>query len=198
MSKFVLGVSGVARSGKDTVAGLLVAHYGFVRVSFAEPMRAMAAAIDPVVGFLHEPIEEGGDDVIRYNDAIEWLGYEQAKVEYPEVRRFLQRLGTEAGRKVLGGNFWVDFAMERAAPHERVVISDTRFKSEAQAVRAAGGSIIRVHRPGVAPANDHISERDLDDWKFDAYLNNSGSIAQIVPWLDQFFSRHAPQIVRSS
>lgn len=41
----VIGLSGLARSGKSTAAAHLVSHHGYVRVRFADPLKAMAKAL---------------------------------------------------------------------------------------------------------------------------------------------------------
>lgn len=43
MSKLVLGISGWKNSGKDMVSDYLVKEHGFVRLSFADPLKEMAA-----------------------------------------------------------------------------------------------------------------------------------------------------------
>lgn len=191
MPEVVLGINGYAGAGKDTLADLLVEHFGFTKLAFADPMREMAAAIDPVVGFTD-------DGPIRYTDAIEWHGYTDAKVMYPEVRQFLQRLGTEGGREVLGQNIWVDAAMERAQAHRRVVFSDLRFRNEAQAVKDAGGKNIHIDRPGVKAANDHPSEHDLDKWKFDLFVHNVSTPEDLIPKMEQWFSRTFVAVLRTT
>jgi hypothetical protein len=192
----LIGVNGYGGAGKDTLADLLVTHFGFTKIAFADPMRDMAVAIDPIVGYIPGP--DGDGEFIRYTDALEFHGYDEAKVMYPETRQFLQRLGTDGGRVILGDDVWVRPAMERAQAHRRVVFSDMRFKNEAEAVKAAGGRTIRVTRPGVGPANDHISEVDLDEWAFDLFVNNNGPINQMIGRLEHFFARHYTKILRTT
>mgnify|MGYP006283771541 FL=1 len=36
----IIGLTGYAQSGKDTVASLLVEHYGYERVAFADKIRS--------------------------------------------------------------------------------------------------------------------------------------------------------------
>jgi hypothetical protein len=120
----------------------------------------------------------------------------------PEVRRLLQRMGTEVGRNLYGEDFWVNqtlknieslkrsegqpdstqkFGVEMAEPSEdyEFVIPDVRFKSEANEIKKRGGVIIRVSRSGVVAPNDHISEHDLDNYKFDAIIENNGSLDEL-------------------
>ena len=42
--------------------------------------------------------------------------------------------------------------------------------------RSRGGRVWRVSRPGVGPINDHISEVGLDDYPFDAVIDNDGTL----------------------
>lgn len=74
-------------------------------------------------------------------------------------RKLLQLLGTEAGRRILHPNIWVNalmsdyktsgFGNEKAAVLEfpKWIISDTRFPNEADAVKEKGGINIRINRP---------------------------------------------------
>lgn len=173
MSLNVIGLSGYARSGKDAVAKILVEEHGYVRVSWADKLREALYALNPIVG-----IVQGGP--VHYQPLIDGLGYEAAKdhgVFGSEVRRLLQRLGTEAGRGVLGSNVWVDALVGSLRPGLSYVIPDTRFPNEAEAVTARlGGQVWRVLRPGSAPVNGHESETALDGWQFDAHLKNDGTL----------------------
>lgn len=171
----LLGISGFAGSGKDTVADRLVDRWGFVKISFADRLREMALAIDPIVTFKRNHWWNRKTP-FRYSEALEEIGYNEAKFKYPEVRDFLQRLGTEAGRKLIDNNFWVNMAMDEAAKHSRVVIPDMRFRNEAQAVLDKRGFTVQIKRPGVGPANSHISEHDLAEWKFDLTVHNDATI----------------------
>jgi len=189
MPEALIGIAGYAGAGKDTLADLLVENFGFVKMAFADPMREMTEAIDPVVGWTD-------DGPIRYSDALEFHGYTEAKVMYPEIRQFLQRLGTEGGRDVLGDSIWADTGLRRAEAHKRVVFADMRFRNEAQAIKAAGGKTIRIERPGVKAVNDHPSEHDLAKWDFDLYVNNNGPVNQMIPRMEHFFARAFPKVLR--
>lgn len=168
----IVGLSGYAQTGKDTAAEVFV-RYGFQRYSFADPMREMALAIDPIVG-------SDIDAPVRYSQALRDLGYEEAKREYPEVRAFLQRLGTDGGRKILGEDIWVDTAMRKMAEGGDYVIPDVRFRNEAEAIRNAGGMVFRINRPGYGPVNDHPSETDLDDYQhFTAHIWNDDTVESL-------------------
>jgi hypothetical protein len=175
-----IGLAGYARAGKDTVAQLVVDH-GFEKCAFADPLRPMLYALNPVVPL---PLSEQGGDTVhaRLSEVVDAYGWDDAK-GIAEVRCLLQRLGTEAARAILGPDVWVD-ALLRRPSSGRIVISDVRFPNEATAVRSRGGVLARVVRPSQRPVNAHRSETALDDWDFDFTITNDGSVADLKPQVD--------------
>jgi len=83
-----------------------------------------------------------------------------------------------SGNRSVRSNYWVQKAIEKAQNSERmVVISDLRFKSEMSQIKEAFGEkalFLRVQRFETSPSSDP-SERDLDDAKFDYYIDNKGT-----------------------
>lgn len=171
----IVGLVGYAGAGKDEAARALV-EQGFTKVAFADPLREMLLALNPIIDA--RTSFTGGTNLIRYRDYLDACGYEQAKA-HPEVRRLLQRLGTEAGRQILGEDVWVNAWKERTTLVDRVVTTDVRFDNEVTAVRQLGGIIIRVDRPGRGPVNDHPSETLPARVKPDRIISNSGSVAEL-------------------
>ncbi len=169
----ILGVSGFARSGKDTIANYLVREYDFTRLAFADPMRDLLYATNPIV-------DSDGERDWRVQDAVNMYGWDVAKVDYPEIRALLQRLGTEGGRKIFGENFWVDQTIKKAKEiGGKIVISDVRFENEVEAIRANGGIVIRVNREGISSVNNHVSDKGLSDDLVDFDAFNNGTIEQL-------------------
>ena len=161
----IIGLSGYARSGKDTVANILVSQ-GFTRVAFADAIRESLFILNPLVG-----------DSLRLQECI-WMngGWEGAKI-LPEVRTLLQVFGTDVGRKLLGENVWVDVLFSSLNPDKNYVVSDVRFENECEAILSRGGEMWRINRADVGPVNGHISDSALDSYKDFAYtINNSDSL----------------------
>jgi hypothetical protein len=178
----IIGLSGYARSGKDTAADHLVNSYGFTRHSFAAPMKEAMYRLNPIVS---------SDSIgpFRYKDLVDVYGLDKAKESVPEIRRLLQIFGTEVGRDMFGENFWVDLALNNAK-EGKVVISDVRFKNEAEAIKAAGGQVWRVNRNGVGPVTNHPSEIDLDDYKFDSIIDNNKTVQDLNLIIDAIIKGH--------
>lgn len=170
----IIGLSGYAQSGKDTAGAALVEHLGFERVGFADALKNVLYNLNPTVEVL--------DGIIRVADhpwclpvqaVVDGYGWEWAKAN-SSVRELLQRLGTEAGRHVLGDDVWVRTAMAKVKPGGRYVFTDVRFPNEAQAIKDLGGEVWRIDRRGSNPVNAHASETELDGWAFDRRIHNQG------------------------
>lgn len=168
---YLVGLTGYAGVGKDEAAKGLIAA-GWTRLAFADPVRAMALAIDPLVVWpLFSP------DPVRLSLIVAKRGWHTAK-QAPEVRRLLQTIGTDGVRAHLGADAWVrafDLARDRRAD---TVAPDVRFPNEADHIRRHGGLVIRIDRPGVGPVNGHASE-DIDAVGADATVVNDLSVAEL-------------------
>jgi len=173
MNKFIIGLSGWARSGKDSVGDVLQGEHEFARRAFADPMRDSMYKLNPLVTIVMDA------PMLRLQDAVDGYGWDWAK-ENTDARRLLQIYGTEIGREMFGENFWVDQAFKGLEELRQIVFTDTRFPNEAQRVKDSGGTVWRITRPGVEAANDHASEHALDDWNFDYHINNNGTLEDLA------------------
>jgi cytidylate kinase len=163
----IIGLSGYAQSGKDTVAKFLVENYGFTRVAFADNIRFIAYGLNPIV-------KPG----LCLQDAVNEMGWEKAKTRIPEVRSILQNLGV-AAREHLGEDIWVTSALNAPTETDSLVITDVRFTNEADAIKARGGKIWRVIRPGVNAVNTHVSETQMDGYEFDEIIYNDRGLREL-------------------
>lgn len=167
----LIGLSGYARSGKDEIAKVLVEEFGYTRRAFADALREMLYALNPLV-YVNETSTDF--EAFRVAEIVDEIGWEAAKTQYDEIRSLLQRLGTEAGRNVLGQDIWVRTCLDDHP--EQMVIPDVRFPNEKTAIENAGGIVIRVTRPGIEAVNAHISERALDGEIFSYAIANKGTL----------------------
>lgn len=89
------------------------------------------------------------------------------------AREVLQYFGTNIGRRMYS-NIWVD-ATIRQIKNDKVdfaLLSDCRFKNEAEAIQKEGGRIIGLTRRPFTDDN-HQSEIDLIGYPFDAEIDNT-------------------------
>lgn len=179
----ILGLNGYAKSGKDAAATALVSR-GFTRVAFADVLRNILYVTDPWIPLIRNEADLHGawrtyQHVERLSFIVDDIGWDDAKNTYPEIRRLLQVLGTEGGRNILGENIWVNTALGGYSPGDDIVVTDVRFTNEADAIRAKGGTVIKIVREGVGPVNGHISDNAMEFYKFDHIINNNGTIQDL-------------------
>lgn len=170
----VIGLGGWKTAGKDTLADGLVGLGGWSKVGMSDPLWQMLLRTNPALPgtgrlshFYAEMLHEYGSE-------------EQAFVackKHPEVRMLLQRLGTEAGRAVLGENVWVDAMLDSVlAQPGNVAVTGVRYLNELEALRDIGATLVWVHRPGVeAPTGSHASETSLGPDDFDVEVVNDST-----------------------
>lgn len=164
----IIGLSGYARSGKDTVAELLVLNYGFKRMAFADGIREALVALNPILSDGH-----------RLNELVDMYGWEVAKSK-DEVRRLLQVMGTEVGRKLINEDVWVWLLFNKINTDERIVIPDVRFPNEARMIEQQGGDVWRINRHNHTAVNDHISEHAMDNHMFKRVVYNDGTLDDLA------------------
>jgi hypothetical protein len=182
----IIGVSGYSGCGKDTVGTILQqidrdSHWEIKK--WAGKLKQVAELLTGI------PVEKFEDQEFKKtNLGKQW----NDRINNPmSVRDFLQKLGTEGLRDGLHTNTWVNALMAdyKCVPADRApngwdcdnwIITDTRFPNEAQAIKDAGGIIIRVTRPGIGPVNDHPSETGLNQWNFDYEIQNDGTLENLI------------------
>lgn len=177
----LIGITGKAGSGKDTVSAHLVDKHHFVRYALAGPIKkAMCAAFS---------LSEGVFEDREMKEAtIDWLGY--------SPRRLAQLFGTEFGRKIIGDDVWLRVAQRTldwcvanfSGTFLGVVISDIRYDNEAEWVRKNGGEVWLIDRPGIHPVASHSSEAGVSAALVDRYLPNMGTLDDIKTVVDRLES----------
>lgn len=162
----IIGIHSKARSGKDTIANFILALRGGYIYSFADPIRAMIAAIG--IDMRDPYWQEHKEDLIPA------LGV--------SPRRLMQTLGTEWGRNLINPNIWIIMATQNLLRFGNgMIIPDVRFENEADWVRSNGGVLIHVERPNAPKIEAHDSEKgvefraDLGDLK----IVNSGTLEDL-------------------
>ena len=189
----VIGLTGLMRAGKDTVADILVEQHGFTKMAFAAPLKRMVKNLDPIVGFrstaccsdCYEEIEP-----VYLSDlyAAGMTDEEIKASEYGnEARRIWQRFGTDVMRAEQD-DYWIQAAaleIKRSGA-DRVVFTDCRFPNESDFIYELSGygttsSVWQVVRPGVTlPEGAHVSEQWTGRLGEEVTLHNDGTIEELA------------------
>lgn len=202
----IIGISGLAGSGKDTAADFLVKDHGFAKLSFADPMKRFCREVfDFTEEQLWGPSSARNAPDPRYlRRRITNEFGDHLHDEYLTPRHALQTLGTEWGRDCFP-SIWVDYAIRMARMLEKskggvdytaqqgafkaarpalsgVAIADCRFRNEISTIQKVGGKVIRIARPEAGlggPAGLHPSEKEMaeiPDDAFDLVIENTGTL----------------------
>ncbi len=225
----MIALMGKSKSGKDTAGKLITSLIpdGAVTTAFAEKLKRMCMEL---YGLTEEDVftEEGKERVSRF---VAWkcpacqkldcfrelagreyrivckgcsaVGSEEAFKSRWKNREILQHVGTEGCRRV-DDKVWVNFVLRaaEAASPRITVVTDCRFKSEADSVWAAGGEVWRIRRPETdrvqAGLAKHASETEMDmipDSMFQQVIVNDHTLetfeSRVKVALDAFLGRQS-------
>lgn len=166
--KVILVLSGLAGSGKDSAAEILVDEMSFERVAFADMLKAEVSAVTKI------PLET------FHNNAFK----DHYMEKYASTARQLL-LNYAAERKLKDPDVYSRTVVEhiRQGARQRYVVSDWRYRHEYTFLKEAlhGEYILirgRIMRTSVLPREDP-SEHDLDNENMDFVIVNDGSISDL-------------------
>lgn len=155
----IVAFAGPAGSGKDTAGRILIEKLGFVKLSFAAPLKTMLSSI----GY-PEPLTQDEKERIIPELGVSW-------------RLLAQTLGTEWGRREVNPDIWVILAEKFIrSTGGKFVITDLRFENEAAMVRRLNGVI--AHLEGRAhemtgETKKHVSEKGIERHSHDIVIDNA-------------------------
>jgi rhodanese-related sulfurtransferase len=173
----LIGLLGHAGSGKSTVAGMLE-DLDFAVESFAKPLKDCVSA---TFGWDRTLLEGETPEARAWRERVDPWWAERLGEPGLTPRWALQRVGTEAMRAGLHEDVWIASLQRRLKGREgSVVVSDVRMPNEAAAVRAAGGKLVRIVRPGApCTVTAHVTESALDELAADVNLINDGTLEEL-------------------
>jgi hypothetical protein len=179
----LIGVSGKAGAGKDTVAKLLQSlDNELENKKFSEKLKTFVSDVLRVPRAAMENEEFKKSNLESQWDMFHEL-YKGPKpfevcvdvVKRPmTVRELLIRVG-DGLRKVAHPDFWVNAEMAALTPNSKWIFTDVRYHNEKTAIEDKGGFVIRVDRPGIVEI-DSETERHLDNSSFDYRIYNNGDL----------------------
>jgi hypothetical protein len=192
----IIALGGKKRSGKDTVADILVKKCGYSKVAFADPLKELCSRVFsiPMRYFNDDDLKEKEFDVnvtVDYHhlDEIKEIVCNEWGFALPEEsedyfdayfetiiktpRKLMQFVGTELLRKHIRDDIFIVKLFSRIKDiGGNVVISDARMKNERDVLKRAGGYLVLVKR-GEDSVDSHISENDLgDENDYNMVINN--------------------------
>jgi len=195
----IIGISGKARSGKDTFATMLAtalnkeSRPSYIMMAFANELKLRCqAAFDLTFEQLWGEDKEKYDQ--RYPKPRGPLPYcagnrdDGKGLEVLEERKhwtareIMQDYG--AFYRTIDNQFWIKnlFKVAKDKEYTRVIVTDVRYINEADYIIDNGGYVIRVERENKDSVHnqEHPSEVELDGYnRFDFTIDNSGTLEQL-------------------
>lgn len=139
--------------------------------------------------------------ILHYADYLKFIAkqyFEWNGAKDEAGRTLLQHLGTDIIR-TKEPNFWVDTLMRFIYLFEHdydyFIIPDVRFKNEIEIFKEQGFGIKTIHVSRLNHNNSldnsqkqHVSERDLDNYKFDIFLQSESCVENLKREVDKIFN----------
>jgi hypothetical protein len=164
----LIGIHGKKYCGKDTVSDYICNKYEYTKYSFATPIKDVCKIL---FGFSEEQIngtkKEEIDEIwnITPRDAMQKIGTEFGQYQIHEMLPELK-----CDKRL----FWVKHFENNYNKDKNIIIADLRFKHEYNTIKQLGGIVIKVKRD--SNYNDeHVSENELNNEKFDYIIDNNKS-----------------------
>lgn len=151
-SIMIIGFVGFAGSGKDSCADYLVQSKGFVRETFAGPVKDCLAA---VFGWPRAMLEGLTAESRAWRETIDhWWSRELGIPDF-SPRWAMQHWATDVVRDHFHMDTWMLSMRRRLEEHHfagrDVVVSDVRFPNEIEMLQSMGGKVVRVAGPTCPP-----------------------------------------------
>lgn len=172
MAQRIIGIAGKKRSGKNSLCNMLKGLHPYTETSFAAALYRCMLAMDPWVecdGYLPR--------YKRLSELHAKYGYETCKAEFPDVREYMKKLGTEGVRENVGPTTWLDVVVRQIKenPTKDFVVTDLRFRNEGVAIHNLGGIVVKLER-SLGHEDEHSSENDISKIFEDYSYDNSGGL----------------------
>lgn len=172
----LIGLAGLARSGKDTAAAALTRRLGLYQHAFADPIKRMLEQVfgDNFVAGDRERIEPISG--VSYRKLMQTLGTEWGRSIQPDLWTRVAKAKWDDVRNVDGKSSLP--LLDGQPAFKGLVISDVRFDNEAEWIRSEGGIIVHIGRPNLVQVgvSGHASEAGLTKLPYDLVVENDSSL----------------------
>lgn len=153
----IIGLIGKKQSGKDSIFNCLFTLWNERRINL-RPYR---------LAFADEVYKE-----VAAEKGIEVAKLRELRNTEPEIRKALQEHGSN--KRKLDPFYWISKLVPLADDSKLQIITDCRFKNEAEWIIMRGGKLCRVRREISDSSDDnHESEKELEGIRSYSYIINN-------------------------
>lgn len=203
--KNIIGITGLARSGKDTFTKFLCEETNYYQYALASPIKNTVNILfgwdaRHSDGSLKEEVQytrilHTSTLALNLSTLFDDMDYGASYTrDFIEVfknhcvynlngllqykispRKAYQLFGTEFGRKCVADTVWLDMI-----PEGNVVLSDVRFDNEAEYIIRRGGRIVEiVSDRNTTKESSHVSEKGIDKSYISATITNNRTMEEL-------------------
>jgi hypothetical protein len=140
----IIGLVGLAGSGKDTVGQYYVDKFGFKAEAFADPLKD---CLSVMFGWDREMLSGRTPESREWREQVDPWWAERLGIPHFSPRFAMQNIGTDVVRKAFHDQLWlINMEKRLLTSTEPVVVTDGRFANEIRLIRRLGGRVYRVKR----------------------------------------------------
>jgi hypothetical protein len=140
----IIGILGLANSGKSTVSGILQNKYHFISKSFADSLKETLSSI---FGWPIELLHGKSIESRQWREQVDKWWAERLGINNLSPRWAMQHIGTEILRDCFNSDIWVASLEKKIYNcNFNIVIDDCRFPNEIAMIKKLHGILIEVHR----------------------------------------------------
>lgn len=211
----IIGISGRAGAGKDTLAEIFIKKFNFKRVSFADSLKEVCseAFCIPLATFhdntkkdvaFESPLQVNIDHMQSLVMLLKGAGCapSQAQIDnllddglsmqFVSPRDLLQRVGTNLCRNHLGDEVWINIFKDKIQKSQgHTIVTDIRFLNERKVITDLEGVNILVVRDSLPPlpADAHESELlSVSPENIQVFVTNNGTVTSMHADLESWWN----------
>ena len=169
----IIGISGVARSGKDTLAN------NFVKIFKSLGIKAKRQA-------LADELKKEVRHFLKKNTGLD--SFTQRDDEKKIIRPFLVAYGTNI-RRELNKNCWIENLTKKLKNNEITIISDVRYENEADWIQENG---FLIHIARLDKENNLIKPANTQELENDPILQSKANVSFVWQTVEENEDKNNP------
>lgn len=174
----IIGIIGNKRSGKDTIADILVKEYSFSKYAFADPIKEICKTAffwddEYINGSKKEVVDPQWG--LSPREAMQRIGTELFQIE---LGKYLPNF-----KDVNGNSLWArrfQYWYENINDNQNVVVSDVRFSHEYQILKNLDSIFLKVERPQLIHIDTHSSESAVNSLSYNYFIENNLGLGDLA------------------
>lgn len=171
---------GAKNCGKSTAASYLKDNFGFVRESFASPLKDMCSIL---YGWDRELLEGDTQESRIWREQVDEKWAKILNIPDFSPRRAMEIISVDLFRNQFHPDIWIHSLLNRAKQLNNCVISDCRHLSEIPHIKAHNGIVIRIEKGPLPTWTDIALKANQGDLQAIQKMRELGISAGEYEWL---------------